>query len=478
MLNPLDPVELFASKIGAERPTEIRAQEGAQEAFLSTEADIAVYGGAAGSGKSFALLMEALRHTKVPGFGAVIFRRTYPQITNEGGLWDTSAKIYIGIGGVAKFSALEWTFPPHHTRVRFAHMQHEDDRYEWDGAQVPLIGFDQLEHFTKRQFFYMLSRNRTACGVRPYIRATCNPADPKKPDQVWLRELMKWWIDRESGYPIPERSGVIRYFLIDNDEITWSDSKEQLAKDQGVDPIFIKSFTFIPGLVYDNQILLRLNPEYLANLRALQKVDRERLLAGNWNVSDSAGSFFQRNYFQVVDAVPALVDEVRYWDRAGTPEEQARKGSSHTAGLRMGVDSKTPPTFFIRDVDRFQGSPLTVETRIKNVSSQDGMAVRVGIEQDPGQAGKAEAQYQVRNLAGHVIVVNTVHEDKGKRAKPASAQAEAGNVKLLRGAWNEDFLREAENFDGSDKCVSDQIDAFSGAMHLLTNVQSAGTWGR
>jgi len=453
---------------------EIKPQEGPQEDFLATPADIAVYGGSAGAGKSFALLLEPVRHIHISDFNAVIFRRTYPQITNPGGLWDTSNEIYPvkpSCEGVPKLSMLNWTFPSG-AKIKFAHMQYEQDRYEWDGAQIPFIGFDQLEHFTWRQFFYMLSRNRSLCGVNPYVRATCNP----DPDH-WLRSFMQWWIDEETGLPIQERSGIVRWFVVLDDEVHWADSGEELIKQFGFD-MTPKSFTFIPGRVDDNKILMNQNPEYLANLKALPKVDRERLLYGNWNIRESAGNFFRRGWFEIVDACPMLEDEIRYWDRAAT---EAKSGvpikASWTAGARMGKDKRS--IFYIRDMCRFQGSPLQVEDTVKNISSQDGRGVRIGIEQDPGQAGKAEAGVYARLLAGYNVTLNTVHESKGIRAKPLSAQVEAGNVKLVRGAWNEAFLREAENFDGTKSCVSDQIDAISGAFHLLTaTVKRAGTWGR
>lgn len=451
----------------------IRPQAGSQEKFLSSPADIAVYGGTAGPGKSYALLMEPVRHVENGGFGAVIFRRTYPQITNEGGLWDSSSEIYPCCRGMAKESRLEWIFPSG-CRIKFAHMQHEKDRFEWDGAQIPFIGFDQLEHFTWKQFFYMLSRNRSTCGVRPYIRATCNP----NPDH-WLRRFMAWWIDEETGLPIKAKSGIVRWFVIINDEVHWGDSKKELVDRFGkiVDRIIPKSFTFIPGSIYENKILLEKNPEYLANLQALPKVDRERLLHGNWNTRESAGMIFRREWFEIVSAAPAPADVIRYWDRAGTEVAPGQiSTASWSVGLKMSKSSNG--VYFIEDVVRFQGSPGRVEETIKNITSQDGHKVKVGLEQDPGQAGKAEVQSHIRNLAGYNAVANPVHESKGMRAKPLSAQVEAGNVKLVAGAWNEAFIREMENFDGSDKGTTDQVDAASGAFYMLTKVKRAGTWGR
>ncbi len=152
----------------------LRPQPGPQETWLSSGADIAIYGGSAGGGKSWALLFEPLRHVANPGFGAVIFRRTMPMITNEGGLWDESMGLYPLAGATPMIGSHDWRFPSG-ANVGFRHLQHEVTKLDWQGAQVALIGFDELTHFTESQFFYMFSRNRSMCGVRPYIRATTNP---------------------------------------------------------------------------------------------------------------------------------------------------------------------------------------------------------------------------------------------------------------------------------------------------------------
>ena len=453
---------------------DIGPQEGPQDLFLKTTADIAIFGGQAGGGKTWALLIEALRNVDVPGFGAVIFRREYTQIRAEGGLWDEACEMYREWLGVPRENSLDWRFPSG-AKIKFAHMQHENDRFAWDGSQIPLICFDQLESFTWKQFIYMLSRNRSMCGIPPYIRATCNP-DPDHFLRHFLSEKEGGWIDDDTGLAIKERSGVIRWFVNINNEVHWADTPEELKKQFG-DDCEPKSCTFIPSSIYDNKILLKRNPGYIANLKALSLIDRGRLLEGNWNVRESAGMFFQRAWFEVVEAAPALESAIRYWDRAATDEaaKQAAR-ASWTAGAYMGRHRSG--LYYITDVDRFQHSPLKVKERIKNVATQDGVGVRVGIEQDPAQAGKAEAQDQVRNLAGFNVTVNRVHEAKGIRARPVSAQAEAGNIKLVRGPWNEAFLNELQNFDGSADCTSDQVDAISGAFHLLTNVRRAGTWGR
>lgn len=449
---------------------EIRPQPGPQEAFLSSEADIVIYGGQAGGGKTFGLLLEGLRHSDNPGFRAVIFRRTTPQITNEGGIWDTSLPLYASVGATP--TKLLHRFPSG-ARLKFAHLEFDKDCEGYQGAQITFIGFDELTHFTEHQFWYMLSRNRSVCGVRPYVRATTNP----NPDS-FVAKLIAWWIDPKTGYAIQERSGVIRWFVRENNVVIWADTPEDLLQGhperQRGD---IKSLTFINSSVFDNKILLEKDPGYLGNLKALSLVDRERLLKGNWLIRAQAGTMFRREWFKMVDAVPASRTIVRYWDRAGT-EADGTGNPDWTSGTRMSLDRRG--RFYIEHVSRFQGSPLTVETNIQNTASQDGKRCEIGIEQDPGQAGKAEAEYQVRNLRGYIVHAFPVHRDKVTRAKAYSAQVEAGNVYLVRGDWNEDFIREHENFPPQEnKGKDDQVDSSSGAFMMLASKPSgdaASVW--
>lgn len=285
-------------------------QPGPQTMFLSSSADVVIYGGSAGGGKSYALLLEPLRHiTSVTGFGAVIFRRESPQITNEGGLWDTSQGIYGYFNGQPKVSLLRWDFPNGNS-IRFAHLELEKDVRSWDGSQIPLLGFDELEHFSKSQFLYMLSRNRSLCGVPPYIRATCNP-EP----QSWILELIGWWID-DAGYAIKERSGVVRYFAtVSGQFVTANTPEELLEKYPGCAP---KSFTFIHASIEDNAKLMQIDPGYVSNLKALPEHERERLLKGNWKVKRQ-GPLWKWGWFQRCEpaAVPALTRVVVGVDPSG-----------------------------------------------------------------------------------------------------------------------------------------------------------------
>jgi len=315
-----------------------RPQRGPQERSLASIADIAIYGGAAGAGKTYAELLEPLYHIGNPKFVAVIFRREYTQITNAGGLWDESMGLYPMFGAKPLKGNLSHTFPGG-ARVEFDHLNAESSVLSWQGAQIPLICFDELTHFSRAQFFYMLSRNRSTCGVKPYMRATCNPdADS------WVAEFISWWIDPDTGLYIKERSGVLRWFIRINDTLIWADTKQELYDKYG-DPdlpldhehqIQPKSVTFIGATIFDNRELMRKDPGYLANLKALPMVERERLLGGNWKIRKSAGMYFKRQWCQTTDVAPTSnIDLVRHWDLAATTEQEGTD-PDWTVGLLLG----------------------------------------------------------------------------------------------------------------------------------------------
>lgn len=447
----------------------IEPNAGPQTMLLSSHADIRGFGGGAGGGKSFAILLDALRYRYNPQVSAVTFRRTSPQLTQAGGLWETSREIYAGVGGIPRESpSLDWRFPGGLVH-QFRHLQHESNRFAWQGAQVTVMNFDEATHFTKNQFWYLQSRVRSMSGVRGYINLTCNP-DP----DWWGLELFSWYID-DDGFPIPERCGKLRWFIRSqtDDKLIWAFTRRELIERYPIDGKDAKSVTFIPSKLTDNPKLLEKDPGYLGTLKALSLVDRARLLGGNWKIRETAGNVFRREWFPVVEAAPADALVIRYWDRAGTedPEkrkhrEAAGKDPDYTVGLRLSLDSSG--IFYVEHVLRFRGSPLEVKRAIKNTATQDTDRVSIGIEQDPGQAGKSEAEDQVRSLSGFNAHVYPARQNKIVRAKPVSAQAEAGNIKIVRGSWNEDFLQELQNFP--DHGHDDQVDALSGAFNALNEM--------
>lgn len=463
-LSPKVPVNPGTPPRAPGTPLQIRPQPGPQEDFLSSDADIAIYGGAAFAGKTFAMLLEPTRHIDNPLFRGVIFRRETPQIRNPGGLWDESMGLYPKLGSDPVASFLQHTFPSG-AQIKFAHLEHKDTVYDWDGAQVPFFGFDQLEHFDEFQFFYMLSRNRSASGIRAYIRATCNP----NPDS-FLATFLAWWIDQETGYPIPERAGKTRWMLREGDQIMWFDTLEAAlasTNDPDVDP---KSVAFFPGTIQDNQIGMKNDPGYLGNLKAMQRVERERLLGGNWKIRPSAGLMFRREWCETIDIAPADTQWVRYWDLAATKPSAENPDPDWTVGVKLGYSYKIKK-YILAAAARDRDSPGAIRDLIRNTATADDTHTRVGIPQDPGQAGKDQAQGLIKHLDGFSASSRIESGDKVVRFSPFSAQAEAGNVLLLRGL-SEDFLRGLESFpDGKHK---DDADACSGAYAMFQEGRGMG----
>ncbi len=279
----------------------------------------------------------------------------------------------------------------------------------------------RIDAFLGTSFLLHGERNRSTCGVRPYIRGTCNPDS-----ESWVADFLSWWIDPESGLPIPERAGVLRYFIRVAEKIEW--------------------------------------------LLSLPTLERERLLGGNWKIRPAAGLYFKREWCAVVDAIPADLDVVRYWDLAAT-EKTEFNDPDWMVGIKLGRDKDGG--YWLLDMVRARANPGDVDTLLLNTAMLDGKQVRIGFGQDPGQAGKSQALHLVRALSGFTVTPTSESGDKLTRFGPFSSQCRAGNVKIRRGSWNEELFRALEGFP--ELAHDDEVDACSGALEML-NPQMKG-WG-
>ena len=437
--------------------TQLKAQPGPQEDFLKSSADVAFYGGGAGSGKSFGLLLEQLFDVDNSGSRSVIFRRTVPMLRQPGGLVDTSGQIFPLLGAKFNQSLLEWQFPSGAT-AKFSGMELESDRFSWQGAQISLVCFDEAQEFEESQFWFLFSRLRSMSGAKCRVRCTCNPIP-----EGWLRSLLGWWINPDTGLPITERSGVLRWFIRDGDALVWGESPAELVEKFGPD-VEPKSLTFIPALVQHNRILLEQDRNYVSNLKALPLVERQRLLDGNWNVRATAGSYFRREWFGApLDAPPSdIIARVRFWDRAAT---EKKPGNDPDATVGCLLSKTNQGIYTVEHIIKLYATPHAVDKEMLRCAESDGRKTTVAYSQDPASAGVNEAQSTARFLDGFDVKFRTVTGDKETRARPVSSQAEAGNIRMVRGPWNHEFLRELENFPTGkhDDCV----DALVGAYEKL-----------
>ena len=387
-----------------------------QMRFLLLDCEEAFFGGAAGGGKSDALLAGAAMYVDEPGYNAILFRRTLEDHKLAEGLIPRSLEWW---GGKAKWNGQDyrWRFPSGAT-VSFGYMAAPTDHFRYQSAAFQYIGFDELSHFEEQQYRYMFSRLRRLEGVDIPLRMR-SASNPGGVGHEWVK----------------------RRFI-----------------DPG-DP----ARPYVPSRLEDNPYLDR--ESYVKSLNHLDTTTREQLLNGDWVVRPPGG-MFKRGWFTLVKEAPtAGVKAVRYWDLAATAPTLG-KTPAYTAGVLVLLKDGV---YYIADIQHFQGTPMQVEARVAQTAVLDRARpypVQTWMEQEPGSSGVNTIDHYAREvLLGYAFRGDKVTGSKEIRAAPVSSAAEAGNVMLLLGPWVESFLDEVEVFpEGKYK---DQVDALSGAVSKL-----------
>lgn len=466
--------------------TPIRPNSGPQAQFLSSPADIVVFGGGRGGAKTGGLVIDAARGFGLPGYRAMLLRRTYPEVIQPNGIWQTSQKWYPGLRGRPRESApMVWRFPSG-AECTFSHLQHETDIEKHYGSGLDYIGIDQAEQFTEAQIWGLWSCLRsTIPEVKPALRLTCNP-DP----DCYLRVLLDWWIGAD-GYALPERDGVIRWmFRRDDGSLCWGDSLEEiwpafeleradlLEREPGARPISVQ---FIVADTRDNP---HLDDGYVARLMELPPVLRKRHLGdlrhrgGNWNARPAAGMLQFRKWCRFVDQIDPddqIVKTVRAWDFAGTEPSDAYPDPDWSRCIKM-VRTKQGRIYLVHG-DGCRKTPGSVRDMLDRYAESDGSTVTVALWQDPAQAGKDQIGSIMKEITG--VPVRARVESQTKHTAMAgtiAAQAEHGNVWIVRGPWVDSFLAEADAFpDGKH---DDWISALCrGYLELQGGPQTSGYRG-
>jgi predicted phage terminase large subunit-like protein len=421
--------------------------DGPQRLFHQSPAFELLYGGAAGGGKSDSLLIEALRYVHVPGYAAIIFRRTYTELEKAGGLIPRSHEL---LHGRAHWRGDEkrWTFPSGAT-LEFGHLQFEDDKYNYQSSAFCYISWDELTHFTEGQYRYLFSRARTTATLpdgRPIpvrIRGATNPGGD---GHEWVMDRWGAWL-RD---PPHARSGDVRWYKTVNDVDT------ETAHD---DPQAL-SRQFIAANLYDNPTLLSNDPGYVQRLESLPLLERARLLGGDWQIRPQ-GNVFKREWFtRIVDRAPDGLRWVRYWDLAASVKTSADFTAS--VAVAFGPDG----TVYFRDMVRGKwewpdAKGIMKTTMLAEPHTQHGVELALH-----GLAAVQEFSRD-RELVNVALAGIEVDKDKLARALPLSGRAERGQVALVRGSWNMAFIDELCSFSGDGKTHDDQVDTASGGVQML-----------
>ena len=426
-----------------------------QAMYIQNEADVVVFGGGAGSGKSFLGAMDTLKYTDDPKFRALVVRRLTPQIHGPGGIFETFVdlhrKIYDKKLRVKKRDGiLEY---PNGGTISFRHCQYEDDKHSFQGWQLSMALIDEAQQLTQSQVIYIMSRLRSEAAMKPKMRMTCNPAGKGH----WLTNWLEWYL-LPTGLPDPDRCGVMRYFTMRDNEMVWGDTAQEVKdKVQGCSPL---SFTFINANVYDNPVLMERQPEYVAWLEGQDRETKEALLYGNWYVTKQQENYFRRAWCRLVQDVPTYGNSARAFDLAGSLKDEVNKDPDYSATALM---TKTKEgRYTIEHVDHIRARFHTVEEWIFKFHETDPDDVTYIIPVDAGSAGKAYASSLQKRLAekGRACRLYPMsNKSKLVRFRPMASVAQAGYIDVLNAPWNDFFFDEMEQFSGDGKTHDDMLDA-------------------
>jgi predicted phage terminase large subunit-like protein len=446
---------------------------------MDDETDILLCGGGAGGGKSRTCLTKALRYINDPSARIMIVRRSYPMLKLSGGLIDESKSIYTHFKGIFKVQTSTWHFPNGAT-IQFAPIP--DDVKEWQGAQITHFLVDEAAEFTEDEILFLISRLRSATFKgHKSITLTCNPSR-----ESFLYDWVQYSLDENTGVPLPGTENRIRYMVNIGGKTKFADSADELWERYGEpggycrDPakgkvnFIVRTFRFIPLTIYDNPILLKNDPGYLANLLAQNRVDQLRYLHGSWTARATGSGFFRREWVKFVEPheVPTNVtSRVRSWDLAASVVSEANKDPDWTAGVKMSRDKLG--RYYIEDVRRFRKLTDGVVKEIITTAISDGLDdCKVTIPKDPGAGGKTANSFFLKTLAENGVYARSVqvsgHVGKIKRFLPFCTLAESGFVYVVRGDWNEEWLTELEFFEGERNQKDDQVDATADAFNTLS----------
>lgn len=421
-----------------------------QSAFLMLRGKEAFYGGAAGGGKTFGLLMALLQFVDVPGYSALALQKTYKDMRGEGTMLKIAEQWLRPTD--ARWSAGDkaWYFPSG-ASLFFGHCAKDTDVMNYRGWQLQAIAIDETTRWTEWVYRYMFSRLR-----RP-VDETMRGSDI---DGLTL-----------AGVPLRMRSGS-----------NPGDVGHAWVKRRLVDKA-TRVCPFIPARTEDLEGVMDVKG-YLRNLREMDPVNWARYAKGDWEIRDP-GEIFDSTNLKMLDAPwpvdPRNIKRIRFWDMAGTAvnvtssdkvKARARNDPDWTVGFRL-ARNKSDGTFCIEHIARVRREPSEVERIMRQTAELDGPDVPIWIEQEPGSEGK----YFINNMRRHVLAGFSVHGDPAAGSGPKPSRiamlepiVNNGDCSCVLGPWTQAFLDEIDAWPNVDH--DDQLDAFAGAHRNLTSAKA------
>jgi predicted phage terminase large subunit-like protein len=450
---------------------------------------------AAGSGKSYMGLMRFLLYVDDPNFFGYVFRLNATDMKGGGGLFQTACRMFQAYDKRVKYTKQPMCiYFPSGATINFTGIDGDAGLEAIRGIEISAAMVDEGSQHNEDTIFWIISRLRTKAKMIPNIWITCNPS----PDSflcTWLEQYYLYpkgtHINDElvEGRPNPDRDGHLRWFLRIGNQMVWGDTKEELIEKYGKDfPIDRlsglstcqpRSFRFISATCHDNPPLLESDPNYVANLLNLPRVEKERLYFGSWYAREESAGFFKRGW--VGDLLKEFDDsQVKRWVRAfdiaySEPSEQ-NPSPDYTASVLMARMENDE--FVVVHVDRVRKKAGEVEQYVIDTIRQDMFNCRGNyqayIPEDPS-AGKLVRVYWAKlamknNIAIRFSKVTSVNGKVGAFT-PFAGSAENQLVKVVEDpTWNDYYFSELEAFDGKRSTHSkkdDLVDATSLAYNIL-----------
>lgn len=462
-----------------------------QEEFINSDVTITVFGGSAGSGKSYVGLMRFLRYINDPYFVGYAFRKNATDMKGGGGLFETAVRMFTTYDKRVTYTKQPMViYFPSGATINFIGMDGGAGMQAIQGKEISGALLDEATHFTEEEINWIMSRLRTKAKMTPCAWLTCNP-DPDSVIFKWIYEYYLYptgtVIDDElvEGRPNKSTDCKTRYYLMVEGKRVWSSNRQDLVdqyqhlfpKKGGKHICNPTSFKFISANCHDNPPLLEADPTYVDKLLALGRIEKERLYHGNWLARQESSGLFSRSWCQMVDRVPSNVKRLsknRAWDLAGTLPSEQNPDPDYTASVL--ISRCDDGYYYVEDCIRDRWRTNDVLEKIKETAIDDLEyygSISTFIPRDPNSSGKYATQQYINRLSQSGIAVRAISTAGGKskltRFEPFACVAQEGLVRVVRGDWNDMFFSELEAFNGErtrrvhDDIVDACADAYSKA---------------